>query len=98
MPTETVGGISLYYKQTGDSGEPLVMVHGSWADHRTWNFVTPALARGLRVLTYDRRGYHRSEPTQERSIRQDAADLGALIDVLKIGPSHFAGSSLGGSV
>src|SRR5918999_1627117 len=38
-----VNGVRLYYELHG-SGEPLVLVHGSWGDARSWRFVVPGLA------------------------------------------------------
>jgi pimeloyl-ACP methyl ester carboxylesterase len=57
MPTTSVNGIELYWELNGDSGAPVVLVHGSWGDHNNWASVVPALSRSLRVLTYDRRGH-----------------------------------------
>jgi hypothetical protein len=34
MPTSTINGIRLFRELTGKSGEPLVLVHGSWVDHQ----------------------------------------------------------------
>ena len=44
----------------GATGAPLVLVHGSWTDHDSWAAVAPLLARGHRVMRYDRRGHSRS--------------------------------------
>ena len=30
---------AYFYNQEGDSGVPIVMVHGSWVDHHTWDGV-----------------------------------------------------------
>lgn len=34
MPRIAVNGVDLFHGVTGD-GDPLVLVHGSWADHDT---------------------------------------------------------------
>jgi pimeloyl-ACP methyl ester carboxylesterase len=52
-PQQRLNGTELFYELTG-SGDPLVLVHGSWTDHKSWQFVVPGLARSFRVLTYDR--------------------------------------------
>lgn len=99
MSTTTINGIHLYWELTGDAGEPLVLVHGSWVDHHNWDVVVPALAQSFRVLTYDRRGHSQSErPASPGSIREDAADLAALIEELGLAPAHIVGSSMGGSI
>lgn len=97
MPAATINGINLYFEEAG-SGDPLVLVHGSWGDHHNWDAVAPALAKHYRVVTYDRRGHSRSErPAGQGTIAEDAADLAALIEYLGIAPAHIAGNS-GGAI
>jgi pimeloyl-ACP methyl ester carboxylesterase len=99
MPTATVNGVRLFYRLAGEAGPPLVLVHGSWADHRDWDLVAPTLAEQFRVLTYDRRGHSQSErPPGQGSIDEDAADLAALIELLDLAPAHVVGHSSGGSI
>jgi pimeloyl-ACP methyl ester carboxylesterase len=99
MPTATVNGVRLFYQLTGEAGPPLVLVHGSWSNHRGWTPVLAALADRFRVLAYDRRGHSQSErPPGQGSIDEDAADLAALIEHLDLAPAHLAASSFGGSV
>lgn len=61
MSTSTVNGVQLYWELAGNSGEPLVLVHGSWVDHHNWDMVVPLLSQSFRVITYDRRGHSLSE-------------------------------------
>jgi pimeloyl-ACP methyl ester carboxylesterase len=57
------------------------------------------LADSFRVLTYDRRGHSDSErPTKQGSIREDVADLAALIEHLTLAPAWVAGNSFGGTI
>jgi pimeloyl-ACP methyl ester carboxylesterase len=92
------GGTSLYYQLSG-SGEPLVLVHGSWVDHHTWDAVVGLLADSFTVLAYDRRGHGRSDrPDGQGSIREDAADLAALIEAHDLAPAHVAANSWGGTI
>src|SRR5947209_18949834 len=98
MSVARVNGVELYYELSG-SGEPLVLVHGSWVDHRSWDPVVGLLARSFKVLTYDRRGHSGSErPDSQGSVFEDADDLPALIEALDLAPAHVAGNSYGGSV
>jgi len=98
MPLERVNGVELYYELSG-SGDPLVLVNGSWVDRRSWDPVVGLLGRSFRVLTYDRRGHGRSErPETQGSVFEDADDLAALIDALGLGAAHVAGNSYGGSI
>ena len=49
---QSVNGTRLFYELSG-SGDPLVLVHGSWVDHKDWQLVVPSLTKSFRVLTYD---------------------------------------------
>ena len=99
MPKDTVNGVGLYWERTGESGDPLVLVHGSWGDHHNWDAAVPGLSRSFRVLTYDRRDHSQSErPAGRGNVREDAADLAALIEHLRLAPAHIAGNSFGGSI
>src|SRR3954470_22236400 len=95
MSTARVNGVELHYELSG-SGEPLVLVHGSWGDHHNWDPVVSPLAESFRVLAYDRRGHSASErPTGQGSVFEDADDLAGLIDALDLAPAHVAANSFG---
>lgn len=95
MPTSLVNGVQLYW-ETGGSGEPVILVHGSWGDHHNWDAVAPGLRESFKLVTYDRRGHSRSErPPGPGSVEEDAADLGALIEQMFQGPAHVVGNSFG---
>lgn len=97
MPIESINGVKLYIEESG-SGDPLILVHGSWVDHTEWPFIVPGLAARFHVVVYDRRGHSQSErlPTQG-SVREDVADLAAIIDRAG-GPAHVLGISMGASI
>jgi len=99
MSSGRVNGVRLHWEVTGEAGEPLVFVHGSWADHHAWDRVVPTLSRSFRVLAYDRRGHSRSErPVGQGSIREDVADLCVLVDHLEMAPAYLVGSSFGATI
>ncbi len=99
MAFAQVNGINLYYELTGDAADRLVLVHGSWSDHATWDLVVPSLAEHFRVLTFDRRGHSRSEPSSgEGTFDQDVADLEALLEHLDFAPAVIVGNSFGATV
>ena len=98
MRDVTQDGIELFHREEG-AGEPVVLVHGSWDDHRDWDGLAPLLADRLLVVRHDRRGYGRSgRPPGARSRRQDEDDLAGLIGALDRGPAHVVGNSFGASV
>jgi pimeloyl-ACP methyl ester carboxylesterase len=99
MATATINGIRIFYELGGTGDVPLVLVHGSWGSHRGWDLVAPGLRKSFRVLAYDRRGHSQSErPAAQGSIREDVADLAALIESLGLAPAWVAGNSFGASI
>jgi pimeloyl-ACP methyl ester carboxylesterase len=94
----TFNGTPLFYNDEGD-GEPVVLVHGSWAEHSNWDLIVPGLARSYRVIRYDRRGHGQSEadPTQG-TVHDDVADLAALIEGLDLAPANVVGNSFGACI
>ena len=57
MPSATINGVDLYYELHGDSGEPLVLVHGYTGDISDWRHQLPEFSRTHRVLVLDLRGH-----------------------------------------
>ncbi|MDP9197934.1 MAG: alpha/beta hydrolase [Pseudomonadota bacterium] len=99
MATAKVNGSRLHYELRGDRGIPLVLVHGSWDSHADWGEVVAPLAESYQVLTYDRRGHSGSERIPgQRSVREDVADLAALIEHLGLAPAWVVGNSFGASI
>ncbi len=97
--TARVNGVRLAYEFHGTGGVPLVMVHGSLLSRRNWDLVVPHLEDSFRVLSYDRRGHGESErPSGQGSVREDIADLAALIEHLELAPAWVAGQSFGGEI
>ena len=90
-------GVQLFHEAHG-AGDPVVLVHGSWADHHSWDLVVPALARSRRVIAYDRRGHSQSPVRRPANVHQHVADLVALVDHLGAGPVHLVGHSGGASI
>lgn len=98
MPVSVINGIRLFWESHGD-GAPVVLVHGSWVDHHSWDPVVPGLARAFRTLTYDRRGHSQSErPAGRGSVEEDVADLAQLISDRIGAPAHLVGNSFGASI
>jgi len=93
-----VNGTMLAYRLVGDSGTPVVFVHGSLGDFGDWDAQVAAFARRHRVLVYSRR-YHPPNPPlnddQTYSPMLHAEDLAALLLQLDLAPAHIVGSSYG---
>jgi len=98
MPTITINDLRIHFEASGE-GEPVVLVHGSWGDHHTWDGLVPELPDGLRVIRYDRRGHSASErPPGQGSIDEDVADLAGLIETVAGGRAHVVGNSQGAQI
>jgi non-heme chloroperoxidase len=101
MPRLTVGtqndhDIQIHYEDHG-SGQPIVMIHGYPLDGNSWERQERVLLQeGYRVITYDRRGFGRSDqPTVGYDYDTFAADLNALLDHLSLDDVVLAGFSMG---
>jgi pimeloyl-ACP methyl ester carboxylesterase len=82
-------------------GAPLILVHGSNSDYRTWDPVPTSLARLFRVVAYSRRWHWPNEPITEGvdySMHQHVLDLEQVISALEAGPAHLVGHSYGALV
>ena len=98
MPLVEISGQRLFAEESG-SGDPLVLVHGSWDDRRVWALIEDDLARRFRVVSYDRRGHTGSEDSAEPGTRRDDEDdLASLIEALGMAPANVVGNSFGGSI
>ncbi len=97
MPQVAINGTSLQYRECG-SGEPLVLVHGSASDYRTWHLQQDAFAERFRVISYSRRYHWPNDEIQDGtdySMNAQASDLQALICALDLAPVHLVGHSYG---
>lgn len=90
-------GVTISYERYG-KGPPLVLVHGSFSDHRTnWEFVAPLLGAQFTVYAVARRGRGLTSATQGHSVEDEAADLVALIRSIG-GLVNLVGHSYGAHV
>jgi len=101
MPTTPIStGLDMYYEEQG-SGEPLLLIMGTGADHRFWAAQVPAYAEKYRTIVYDSRGVGKTtvpaDPTT-CSMALMADDAAALLDALDIESAHVSGLSLGATV
>ena len=95
-------GTRLYCELYGNAGgPPVVLIHGGLVHSVTWQEQVAALAPTYRVLTYDVRGYGRSEAppgADAYSMERSAADVAELLAQLGLGSAHVLGFSQGGMI
>ena len=100
MPTLTVGTTVLSYDDYG-AGTPVVLVHGSPGNARTWQRVAERLADDRhRVLALDLPGYGGSSPAPAEA-PPDSSHAAALVEALAAAagePIVLGGHSYGGVV
>ncbi len=86
----------LYYEDRGE-GQPVVLIHGWPLSGASWEKqTTELLAAGYRVITYDRRGFGRSDqPSTGYNYDTFASDLKTIIDGLDLNDSILVGFSMG---
>jgi pimeloyl-ACP methyl ester carboxylesterase len=95
-----VNGATLAYREQGE-GEPVVFVHGSADDLRSWVQQLPAIGASYRAIAYSRR-YARPnadiEPDADNQTLPHVDDLVAFLRVRDARPAHLVGHSWGGLI
>lgn len=88
----------LRYQASGDGAEVVVLIHGNAGDHRHWDAQVPALAKRMRVIRYDVRGFGGSSVPVAGAGYSDYDDLRALLDELQVAAAHVVGWSMGAGI
>ncbi len=88
----------LHVDDTGGSGRPVVLIHGWPLSGESWSEQVPAFsAAGYRVVTYDRRGFGRSDkPSRGYDYDTLTEDLHTLLETLDLNDVTLIGFSMGG--
>lgn len=98
--TIPVNGTQLAYVERGQ-GDPVVLVHGTLGDYRSWQLQMDTFAATHRTISYSRR-YHYPNPCRgderDYSARLHADDLAAFITGLGLESAHVVGNSYGAYV
>jgi pimeloyl-ACP methyl ester carboxylesterase len=94
MEATSVDGTRIAFWKSG-SGPPLVLVHGTTADHTRWSGVLPELERHFTVYAVDRRGRGGSGDTPPYALEREFEDLVAVVEAIGE-PVFVLGHSYGG--
>lgn len=94
----TVNGLRLYYEVHG-SGFPLVLIHGGGSTIETsFGRILPTLAKTHQVIAVEMQAHgHTADIDRPLSFEQDADDMAALLQHLKIRKADIFGFSNGAS-
>lgn len=88
----------LFCRVEGE-GTPLLLIHGSIVDGDFFEGVSEILRDSFRVITYDRRGYSRSERCAQYGLQAQAEDAACILRQLGMGKKAVVvGCSLGAIV
>ncbi len=89
--------VNLYYEDTLH-GKPVIFIHGWPLNSCMWEYQLNVLPKyGLRCITYDRRGFGKSDkPWGNYDYDTLAADLKSVIDELNLDEVTLVGFSMGG--
>jgi non-heme chloroperoxidase len=93
-----VNGAELTYIEMG-SGDPLIFIHGSVGDYRTFEPQFEAFAQRYRIISYSRRFHPPNVWTDLDPVYSPAShanDLAAFIEALGLVRPHIVASSYGG--
>jgi pimeloyl-ACP methyl ester carboxylesterase len=88
----------LHVDDTGGDGRPVVLIHGWPMSGDAWSAQVDVLhSAGYRVITYDRRGFGRSDkPLVGYTYESLSEDLSTLLDELDLRDATLVGFSMGG--
>lgn len=92
-----VNGLKMYYEIHGQ-GNPLVLIHGGGSTiQTTFGQVLPLIDQHYKVIAVELQAHgHTSDRASPESFQQDADDVVALLQYLKINKAHLFGFSNGG--
>jgi pimeloyl-ACP methyl ester carboxylesterase len=91
-------GVRLWYSDSGGTGVPVIFLHAASGTGDSWVYQVPVFtAAGYRCITYDRRGWGRSQPVptgEQPGCVGD--DLHGLVQHLGLERCHLVATAAGG--
>lgn len=72
-------GTPIGFRRSG-TGRPLVLVHGTTADHRRWSGISPRFEEHFTVYAMDRLGRGASGDRSDYHLMREAEDVAAVVD------------------
>jgi pimeloyl-ACP methyl ester carboxylesterase len=91
-------GRSLNYVRIGNTGKPVVLLHGYLDSHMSFFRLFEALSADHILFVPDQRGHGDSDAAASYEISGFTQDAIEFIEQLHLGPMHLVGHSLGGIV
>ncbi|HET8859928.1 alpha/beta fold hydrolase [Marivirga sp.] len=88
--------MKLNYKELGNSGEPLIILHGLFGSSDNWMTIGRKLSEKFKVYLVDQRNHGDSPHDKVHNYEAMASDLEEFIESNKIKNPHIIGHSMGG--
>lgn len=88
----------MYFAARGESGAPLVFIHGAGDSHLVWNSQLAGGATVARTFALDLPGHGRSTGGGRSTILEYAVAVREFLDVLELERAIFVGTSMGGAI
>ena len=100
--TRSKDGTDIGFWRSG-SGPPLLLVHGTTADHSRWSSISPRFEQHFTVYAMDRRGRGGSGDSPDYALAREAEDVAAVVEavgepVFTLGHSYGSVCSLEASL
>jgi pimeloyl-ACP methyl ester carboxylesterase len=92
--TRSKDGTVIGFRRSG-SGPPLLLVHGTTADHSRWSLIAPRFEQHFTVYAMDRRGRGGSGDAPDYALAREAEDVAAVLEAIGE-PTFTLGHSYGG--
>ena len=97
MPRAAINGQDIYFEDTGGDGPAVILAHGFLMDQEMFAPQVEALRENYRVITWDERGFGRTDfDGRPFSYWDSASDCLGLMDHLGIDRAVVGGMSQGG--
>ena len=92
-------GLKFHYREWGQRGVPMVLLHGLASQVHIFDLVAPLLKRDFHVFAFEQRGHGESaKPDTGYDFATVSDDLYEFLDVMKLRRPVIAGHSWGGNV
>jgi pimeloyl-ACP methyl ester carboxylesterase len=97
--TAEINGLQMYYEVHGESGEPLVLLHGAYMTiPANWTAIIPTLAETHQVIALELQAHGRTTDRDTPITYEGMADdVAALLDHLGVEKAAVFGYSMGAS-
>lgn len=89
-------GDARLFAEVSGGGPPIVLLHGWPLDRRTFALQAPALSRYFTVISFDRRGFGKSQGSPDMRLELD--DIDRILDSFADSPAHLLGMSQGARI